>query len=66
MATNLGNWDYISCKWSLTGDNDTRLSYKEWFVFSQTLSLFVVLSGLVVAAMGTAPGRRLSGWEFTR
>jgi len=21
-------WDYISCKWTLTGDNDMRLSYK--------------------------------------
>jgi len=32
-------WDYISCKWTLTGDNEMRLSYKEWFVFSQPLLL---------------------------
>jgi len=42
------------------------LLYKEWFVFSQPLRLLVVLSGFVVAATGTAPGGRLSGWEVTR
>jgi len=55
-------WDYISCKWTLTGDNGVRLSYKGWCVFS----LLVALSGFVVAAIGTAPGGRLSGWELTR
>jgi len=48
------------------GDNDIRLSYKEWFVFSQPLRLLVVLSGFVAVALGTAPGGRLSGWELTR
>jgi len=28
-------WDYISCKWILTGDNDIEISYKGWFVFSK-------------------------------
>jgi len=32
-------WDYISCKWTLMGTNDTRLSYKGRFVFSQRLSV---------------------------
>jgi len=36
--------DYISCKWTLTEDNDVRLSYKGWFVFSQPLHLLVALS----------------------
>jgi len=43
-----------------------RLSYREWFVFSQPLRLLVAVSGFVVAAMGTAPGGRLSGGELTR
>jgi len=43
-----------------------RLSYKGWFVFSQPLHLLVALSGFVVAAIGTASGGRLSGWELTR
>ena len=30
-------WDHISCKWTLTGENDMRFSYKGWFVFSQAL-----------------------------
>jgi len=34
-------WDYVSCKWTLTGDNDTRLSYEGWFVFIQPLRLYV-------------------------
>jgi len=59
-------WDYVSCKWTLMGDNDMRLLYKEWFVFSQPLRLFVALPGFVVAPIGTAPGGRLSDWEFTR
>ena len=42
-----------------------RLSYKRWFVFSQPLHLLVALSGFAVAAIGTAPGGRLSGWEMT-
>jgi len=42
------------------------LSYKGWFVFSQPLRLLVALSGIVVAAIGTAPGGRLSRWELTR
>jgi len=66
MATNFG------CKWTLMGDNDMRLSYKGWFVFSQplyvcwslSLSLSLSLSGIVVAAIGIAPGGRLSGWEL--
>jgi len=33
-----------------------RISYKEWFVFSQPLRMFVALSGFIVAAIGTAPG----------
>jgi len=37
-----------------------RLSYKGRFVFSQPLCLLVALSGLVLAAIGTAPGGRLS------
>jgi len=59
-------WDYISCTWTLTGDNDMRISYRGWFVFSQPLHLLVALSAFVVAAIGTAPGGRLSGWELTR
>jgi len=43
-----------------------RLSYKGWFVFSQPLRLLVVRSEFVVAAIGTAAGVRLSGWELTR
>jgi len=58
--------DYISSKWTMTGNNDLRLSYKGWFVFSQPLRLLVAVSGIVVAAIGTAPGRRLSGCELTR
>ena len=27
-------WDCISCKWTLTEDNDIRLSCKGWFVIS--------------------------------
>jgi len=61
-------WDCISCKWTLAGDrpNDMMLSYKWWFVFSQPLSLLVALSGIVVAAIRTAPGGRLSRWKLTR
>jgi len=33
------------------GANDTRVSYKRWFVFSQPLRLLVALSGFVVAAI---------------
>ena len=55
--------NYISCKWPRTGDNDIRISYEGWFVFSQPLRLLVVLSGFVVASVGTAPGGRLTGWE---
>jgi len=45
-----------------------RLSYKGWFLFSQppTSSLLVALFGFVVAAIGIAPGGRMSGWELTR
>jgi len=42
------------------------ISYKGWFVFSQPLPVLVADSGLVVAAVETAPGWRLSGWELTR
>jgi len=48
------------------------ISYKGWFVFSQPLRLLVALSlslslsVFVVAAIGTHPGGRLSGWELTR
>jgi len=81
-ATRLGNtarwllfqaqqrWDwYISCKWTLTGDNDMRLSYKERFVFSQPLCLLVGGRSVLIrilAVVGIAPGGRLSGWELTR
>jgi len=41
-----------------------RLSCKGWLVFSQPLRLLVGLSGFVVAAIGTAPGGRLSRWEL--
>jgi len=54
MATNF--WDCISCKWTLTEDNDMRLSCKGWFAFIQPLRLLVALSGFVVVAIGTAPG----------
>jgi len=33
---------------------------------SQPQRLLVALSGFIVAAMGTAPGGRQSGWELTR
>ena len=48
--------NYIRCKWTLTGDNDMMLSYKGWLVFSQRLRLLVAVSGIVVAAIGNAPG----------
>jgi len=51
--------NYI-CKWTLTGDNDMRLSYKGRLVFSQPPRLLVALSGFVVTAIVTAPGARLS------
>jgi len=41
-------------------------SYKGWLVISQLLRLLVALSRIVVAAIGTAPGGRLSRWELTR
>jgi len=66
MATKLF-WDYISCKCTLMGHNDMRLSYKGRFGFSEPLRLLVTLSEFAVnAAIGTAPGGRLSGWELTR
>ena len=49
-----------------TGDNDMEISYKGRFVFSQPLRLLVALSGFVVAAIGTAAGGQLSGWDLTR
>ena len=58
-------WGILAAN-ELTGDNDMRLSYKGWFVFSQPLRPLVALSGFVVAAIGTAPRGRLSGWELTR
>ena len=54
MATNFG---------TLTGDNDMRLTYG---LFSVNPYVCWSLSGIVVAAIGTAPGGRLSGWELTR
>jgi len=59
-------WDYISCKWALMEDKNTRVLYKGSFVFSHLLRLLVVVSGFVVAAIGTASGGRLPGWELTR
>ena len=53
-----------TCKWTLTGDNDMRISYKGWFVFSQPYVCWS-LAGFVVVAIGTAAGGRLSGWELT-
>jgi len=41
------------------------ISCKGWFVFSQLLRLLVALSVFVVAAIGTFPGRRVSGLELT-
>jgi len=35
-------------------------------LFQSTLRLLVALSGFIVAAFGTPPGGRLSGWELTR
>ena len=26
-------WEYISCKWILTGENDMGISYERWFAF---------------------------------
>jgi len=46
--------------------NKITISDEEWLVFSQPLRLLVACSGLVVAALGTAPGGRLSSWELTR
>ena len=56
MLWRLINCRFVSCKWTLTGDNDKSLSHKGWFVFSQPLHMLVALSGFVVAAIGTAPG----------
>jgi len=56
----------IADKWTPTEDNDMILLYKGWFVFSQPLRLLVALSGIIGAAIGTAPGGRLSRWELTR
>jgi len=58
--------DCISCKWTLTEDDDMGLSCKGWFIFSQPLRLLVALSGFVVVAIGSAPGGPLSGWELAR
>jgi len=66
MATNFGTTLAAARKWTLTGDNDMMLSYKGWLVFSQPLCRLVALSGIVVVAIGTAPGGRLSRWELTR
>ena len=63
MATSFGT---TLCKWPRTRDNDMGISYKGWLVFSQPLCLLVALSGFVVAAVGTAAGGQLSGWELTR
>jgi len=63
MATNFGTTLAAN---GLTGDNDIKFSYKGWLVFTQPLRLLVALSGFVVAAIGTAPGGRLSGWELAR
>ena len=51
-----GGFSGYSCKWTLTGDNDMRLSYKKRFAFSQPICLLVALSGFVLAAMEIAPG----------
>jgi len=42
------------------------LLYKGWFVFSQPLRLLVDLSGIVVAAIGTAPSGDcpIGNWHF--
>ena len=42
------------------------ISCKGWLLFSQPLLLMVAVSGFVVAAVGTAPGERLSGREIIR
>ena len=34
-------WDYISCKWILTGDNGMRLSYKGWCMCFQPIPMSV-------------------------
>jgi len=39
-----------------------RLSYKGRFVSASLKNFKVALSGFVVAAIGTAPGGRQSGW----
>jgi len=51
-------WDYISCKWTLAGDKDMRISYrpKGWVAFSQPLRLLVAISGFAVATIRTVPG----------
>jgi len=66
MVTDCGTTLAAYFLWTLTADNGMRLSYKGWCVFSQALRLLVPLSGFVVAAIGTAPGGRLSGSELTR
>ena len=50
----------------LADDNYMAMSYEGWSVFSQPLRLLVARSGFVVAAIGNAPGGRLSGWKLTR
>jgi len=64
MATNFGTTLATNGLWrEIT--TYMVLAYK-WFVFSQPLRLLVALSGIVVAAIRTAPGGRLSRWELTR
>jgi len=44
-------WNYISCKWPRTRDNNMGISYKGWFVFNQPLRLLVwtVIAFIVTA-----------------
>jgi len=44
----------------MTGDNDMRLSYKGWLIFSQPLCLLVALSGYVVAGSEQLQGVTVS------
>jgi len=64
MATNFGT--IVAANGLLTGDNDMRLFNKGWAAFGQLLRPLVTLCGFVVAAIVTAPGGRLSGWELIR
>jgi len=54
-------WDYVSCKWPLTGDNDIEISCQGWLDYSQPLRLLVALCFRSCGGDRNCCRRRLSG-----